>query len=320
MYVDLDEATRAVLGMLGSFGDVMREGSIDERRRVIRAFVRQIRLDPQNHEGRAEVFALPDFTAVTRYQATAPESSFQVVAGAPVVVEKKRPGFVVDFTWRIDAARAKRPCPRVFDADPPARFPPPLPPLRLPPFLEHASCGRAVDPQAAWLQDRGFESRSAREDRRFEAGWMKPKPRPRHGSPAPFAECSSLHHSRARRYPGLWPVWQPHIRPARPHWPTLGPGPSPYDTLIRDSLPVDWRSLRTRMELSSLLRSHRTLGPHNDLRVATRCDGVCEPMHQWGWSRQTRDGEGGRKRTSHRSDASRPLGEAPGTLGGVVIQ
>jgi len=104
----------------------------------------------------------------------------------------------------------------------------------------------------------------------------------------------------------------------------LGPvwlaGPSPYDTLIRDSLPVDWRSLRTRMELSSLLRSHRTLGPHNDLRVATRCDGVCEPMHQWGWSRQTRDGEGGRKRTSHRSDASRPLGEAPGTLGGVVIQ
>jgi len=59
MHVDLDEAVRAMTDMLSSFGNVMKEGSIDEQRRVIRAFVRQIRLDRQNHEGRAEVFALP---------------------------------------------------------------------------------------------------------------------------------------------------------------------------------------------------------------------------------------------------------------------
>ena len=82
MQVDLDEAVREMTGMLSSFGEVMQEGSIDERRRVIRAFVRQIRLDPRSHEGRAEVFALPDFEAVARYQATASQSSFQVVAGA----------------------------------------------------------------------------------------------------------------------------------------------------------------------------------------------------------------------------------------------
>ena len=69
-------------GMLCTFGEVMQEGSIDERRRVVRAFVRQIRLDPQSREGRAEVIALPDFEAVARYRATASQSSSQVVAGA----------------------------------------------------------------------------------------------------------------------------------------------------------------------------------------------------------------------------------------------
>jgi hypothetical protein len=64
MEVDLDDAVRAMTGMLSSSAEVMQEGSIDEQRRVVRAFVRQIRLDPQTHEGRAEVFALPDFEAV----------------------------------------------------------------------------------------------------------------------------------------------------------------------------------------------------------------------------------------------------------------
>lgn len=80
--VDLDAAAQEMLGYLRSFGEVMREGSMDERRAVVRAFVRQVRLDPQTHEGRAEVFALPNFEAVTRYQATARESSFSMVAGA----------------------------------------------------------------------------------------------------------------------------------------------------------------------------------------------------------------------------------------------
>lgn len=113
--MDLDQAVREMTSMLGSFAEVMQEGSIDERRRVIRAFVREVRLDPQTHEGRAEIFALPDFEAVTRYQATASKSSFQVVAGARVVAEKKQPGFVVDFTWRIDVAEHTRLQHRVLD-------------------------------------------------------------------------------------------------------------------------------------------------------------------------------------------------------------
>lgn len=80
--VNLDEAVRAVVEMLRSFADVMKEGSIDERRRVIRAFVKQIRLDPQNHEGRAEVFALPDFETLARFEPAISKSSFHLVAGA----------------------------------------------------------------------------------------------------------------------------------------------------------------------------------------------------------------------------------------------
>ena len=80
--VDLDSAVREMTDMLSSFGEVMQEGSIDEQRRVIRAFVRQIRLDPQNHEGRAEVFALPDFETLARYEPAISKSSLILVAGA----------------------------------------------------------------------------------------------------------------------------------------------------------------------------------------------------------------------------------------------
>jgi|GEM_PF-2916186 len=104
--VDLDAATQEMLGYLRSFGEVMREGSMDERRAVVRAFVRQVRLDPQTHEGRAEIFALPDFEAVTRYQVTASKSSLRVVAGAPVVADKKRPGFAIEaFALSISSER-----------------------------------------------------------------------------------------------------------------------------------------------------------------------------------------------------------------------
>jgi len=38
-----------------------------------------------------------------------------VVAGAPVVLEKKRWGYVLDFIWRIDATEAGQVEPDVFD-------------------------------------------------------------------------------------------------------------------------------------------------------------------------------------------------------------
>jgi DNA invertase Pin-like site-specific DNA recombinase len=113
--VDLDLAVREMTELLRDFGQVMEEGSIDERRRAVRAFVKEIRLDPESYEGQAQVFVLPTLTPTARTAHANSDSSFHLVAGAPVVVEKKRPGFVVDFTWRIDAARAKRSRPRVFD-------------------------------------------------------------------------------------------------------------------------------------------------------------------------------------------------------------
>ena len=48
-------------------------------------------------------------------KAAAQCDGLDVVAGAPVVAEKKWPGFIVDFTWQIDAAKVKGLRPEVFD-------------------------------------------------------------------------------------------------------------------------------------------------------------------------------------------------------------
>ena len=53
-------------------------------------------------------FALPAFASLPRFEPAISDSSFHLVAGAPVVAEKKQPGFVIDFAWRIDAAKPSR--------------------------------------------------------------------------------------------------------------------------------------------------------------------------------------------------------------------
>ena len=88
--VDMESAAGEMVELLREFGKVIEEGSTDEKRRVIRAFVKEVRLDSDTHGGRAYVLALPDFATVSQALCTGHEksrclsatASFQVVAGA----------------------------------------------------------------------------------------------------------------------------------------------------------------------------------------------------------------------------------------------
>ena len=106
--VDLDELAGAMVGYLGEFSQVLAGGTIDERRTVIRAFCKQIRLDPRNGEGRAELFMLPDLTTAAGHEAAAIKSSFPMVAGARIVAEKKTPGHHIRFGWITRRAHHSR--------------------------------------------------------------------------------------------------------------------------------------------------------------------------------------------------------------------
>ena len=68
-----------------------RQGTVDERRRLIRAFVQEIRLDPRTGEGQAQILMLPDLSAEARLEPTTEKSSFTMVAGVRYAPEKKPP-------------------------------------------------------------------------------------------------------------------------------------------------------------------------------------------------------------------------------------
>ena len=102
--IDLDAATREMLACLADFGRVLEAGSIDERRRVIRAFVKEIRLDPSRSEGRAELFVLPD-VAATGIEPAA--SSLYMVAGAGFGTLCNWPGAVVE-RYAYEKGRLRR--------------------------------------------------------------------------------------------------------------------------------------------------------------------------------------------------------------------
>ena len=82
MKVDIEKATEEMLGFLREFDKVLAGGSIDERRRVIRAFVKEIRLDPQTNESQALLFNLPEPEGLTQLEPATSDSSFRMVAGA----------------------------------------------------------------------------------------------------------------------------------------------------------------------------------------------------------------------------------------------
>jgi len=102
--VDLDELADAVMGCMESFRDVAAEGTVDEKRRFIRAFTGKVELDPETGKGRAELFYLPKETALTGDPENA-ASSFRVVAGARYTAEKKTPARILDFDFERERIR-----------------------------------------------------------------------------------------------------------------------------------------------------------------------------------------------------------------------
>ena len=86
--MDLETLTDVMLDYMTEFQKVACQGTVDEKRRFIRAFTKGIELDPRNGKGRAQFFILPDFAALSRFElyppgrATTARSSFNVVAGA----------------------------------------------------------------------------------------------------------------------------------------------------------------------------------------------------------------------------------------------
>lgn len=78
---DLDELTDAMLGYMADFQAVVAEGTVDERRRLVRAFTRRVVLDPQTGKGRAELLYVPKDAAPSA-SAGNTASSPSMVAGA----------------------------------------------------------------------------------------------------------------------------------------------------------------------------------------------------------------------------------------------
>ncbi len=79
---DLDELTDAMLRYMENFGEVVAEGTVEERRAFIRAFVMKVELDPAEGRGRAELLSIPRLTALPLAGDNAAKSSFNMVAGA----------------------------------------------------------------------------------------------------------------------------------------------------------------------------------------------------------------------------------------------
>ena len=57
--VDPDELTEAMLTYMEDFQRVVGEGTVEEKRRFIRAFTGKVELDPETGKGRAELLYLP---------------------------------------------------------------------------------------------------------------------------------------------------------------------------------------------------------------------------------------------------------------------
>jgi len=112
MRIDIDDAAGEMLGYLKDFEKVLAEGSIEEQRMVLRAFVKEIQLDPEKHKGQAQLFTLPDLGALTRFEPAQGKSSFRLVPGARFEAEKKISGRQLQFDWAIDSIRNTRrfPC------------------------------------------------------------------------------------------------------------------------------------------------------------------------------------------------------------------
>jgi len=106
---DLDELTDAMLGYMEEFDEVVAEGTVEERRAFIRAFVTKVELDPAEGRGRAQLLSIPRLTALPLGGDNAAKSSFNMVAGARFVLNTQIPELerphVIDYR-QLGARRA----------------------------------------------------------------------------------------------------------------------------------------------------------------------------------------------------------------------
>jgi len=105
--VDIDAMMPTLIDFIGSFEETVAHGTIEEKRRFLRAFVRRVELDPTNGTGRVELYDLPVFASGPPVQEKKDghdghPSSLRVVAGARYVVEKKIWGTRFELTYGED--------------------------------------------------------------------------------------------------------------------------------------------------------------------------------------------------------------------------
>ena len=73
--LDLEELVGQIHEYMRDFKRVVGEGTIDEKRSFLRAFCQRIELSPENHQGRALFYAVPEPSALAK------DSSLIMVAG-----------------------------------------------------------------------------------------------------------------------------------------------------------------------------------------------------------------------------------------------
>ncbi len=80
--LDIEALIPEVLGYMERFDEVVEAGTVDEKRRFLRAFTRKVELDPETGRGCAELYSLPTTTALPADTDNAAQSSLILVAGA----------------------------------------------------------------------------------------------------------------------------------------------------------------------------------------------------------------------------------------------
>ena len=53
--MDIDKVVPQLLGYMESMSELVAEGTVDEKRRFLRAFIRRVELDPKKRVGRVEL-------------------------------------------------------------------------------------------------------------------------------------------------------------------------------------------------------------------------------------------------------------------------
>jgi len=83
-----------------------RKGTVEEKRFVLRTFVKSVERDPDKHTGRAELFSLPRIEALPPDSDNASNPLFSMVAGAGVGIDPRpEQGALLAFTWGPDGVR-----------------------------------------------------------------------------------------------------------------------------------------------------------------------------------------------------------------------